>query len=61
MGPPKHLNGPKILVRVNVLKLNEFENGFKGFGTKHNWTHIFGLWELLYVKGLILMHNIDII
>ena len=26
----------------------------------HNWTHICGLWELPYVKALILMHNIDV-
>ncbi|KAL5657654.1 hypothetical protein ACJX0J_030817, partial [Zea mays] len=25
----------------------------------HNWTHKCGLWELPYMKALILMHNID--
>jgi hypothetical protein len=27
---------------------------------EHNWTHKYGLWELPYVKALILMHNIDV-
>jgi hypothetical protein len=43
------------------LKLNEHGNRFEGFGTEHNWTHKCGLWELPYVKALILMHNIDVL
>jgi hypothetical protein len=42
------------------LKLNERKNRFEGFETEHNWTHKFRLWDLSYVKALILMHNIDI-
>jgi hypothetical protein len=59
-GPPKHLSGPEILARLNDLKLNEYGNHFEGFGTEHNWTHKYGLWELPYVKALILKHNIDV-
>jgi hypothetical protein len=59
-GPPKRLSGPLILVRLNDLNLNEHGNRFEGFGTKHNWTHKCGLWELPYVKALILMHNVDV-
>jgi hypothetical protein len=42
------------------LKLNEHGNHFEGYGTEHNWTHKCGLWELPYMKALILMHNIDV-
>jgi hypothetical protein len=59
-GPPKHLSGPEILARLNDLKLNEYGNHFEGFGTEHNWTDKYGLWELPYVKALILKHNIDV-
>jgi hypothetical protein len=40
--------------------MNTDGNGYVGFGTEHNWTHICGLWDLPYVKTLILMHNIDL-
>jgi hypothetical protein len=33
---------------------------FKGYGEMHNWTHICGLLELLYVLALILLHNVDV-
>jgi hypothetical protein len=59
-GPPKRLSGLEILMGLNDLKLNEHGNQFEGFGTKHNWTHKCDLWELPYVKALILMHNSDI-
>ena len=59
-GPPKRLSGPEILARLNDLKLNEHGNRFEGYGTEHNWTHKCGLWELPYMKALILMHNIDV-
>jgi hypothetical protein len=45
---------------VERLKMNTDGNGYVGFGTEHNWTHICGLWDLPYVKALILMHNIDL-
>jgi hypothetical protein len=41
-----------------VLKKNRDE--FVGYGKEHNLTHKCALWELLYAKALILMHNIDI-
>jgi hypothetical protein len=59
-GPPKRISGPEILTRLNDLKLNKHGNWFEGFGIEHNWTHKCGLWELPYVKALILMHNIDV-
>jgi hypothetical protein len=59
-GPPKRLSGPKILVRLNYLKLNEHGNHFEGFRTEHNWIHKCGLWEIPNVKALILTHNIDV-
>jgi hypothetical protein len=33
---------------------------FEGYKQVHNWTHKCGLWELLYMSVLILMHNIDV-
>jgi hypothetical protein len=36
------------------------DGGFEGYGEKHNWTHKSCLWELPYVKALILSHNIDL-
>jgi hypothetical protein len=45
---------------LNNLKENKSGDGYICFGTEHNWTHKCGLWELPYVKALILMHNIDI-
>jgi hypothetical protein len=59
-GPPKRLSGAEILARLNDLKLNEHGNRFEGYGIEHNWTHKCGLWELPYMKALILMHNIDV-
>jgi hypothetical protein len=56
-GPPKRLSGPEILTRLNDLKLNEHGNRFEGYGTEHNWTHKCGIWELPYMKALILMHD----
>jgi hypothetical protein len=54
-GPPKRLSGLDILTR-----LNECGNRFEGFETEHNWTHKYRLWDLPYVKALILMRNIDV-
>jgi hypothetical protein len=59
-GPPKRLSGPEIVTRLNDLKLNEHGNHFEGYGTEHNWTHKCCLWELPYMKALILKHNIDV-
>jgi hypothetical protein len=60
-GPPRHLSGPEIVdMLINLVRK---ENGveFIGYGNEHIWTHKCALWELLYAKALILMHNIDII
>jgi hypothetical protein len=59
-GPPKCLSGPDILARLNDLELNECGNRFEGFETEHNCSHRYRLWDLPYVKALILMHNIDV-
>jgi hypothetical protein len=45
---------------LDKLVLNENEDEFVGYGKEHNWTRKCGLWELPYVKVLILMHNIDV-
>jgi hypothetical protein len=59
-GPPRRLSGPKIADMLDNLVLNKEGNGFVGYGNDHNWTHKCALWELPYVKALILMHNIDV-
>jgi hypothetical protein len=59
-GPPRCLSGIEIEAMINNLKENESGDGYIGFETEHNWTHKCGLWELPYVKALILMHNIDV-
>jgi hypothetical protein len=45
---------------MDKLVLDKNGDEFVGYGTEHNWTHKYGLCELLYVKALILMHNIDV-
>jgi hypothetical protein len=59
-GPPKRLSGQEIADQLAGLVLNKEKTGYEGFGEKHNWTHICGIWELPYAKALILMHNIDV-
>jgi hypothetical protein len=60
-GLPRRLSGAKIGEMLDNLVLNKEGNGFIGYGNDHNWTHKCALWELLYAKALILMHNIDVI
>jgi hypothetical protein len=59
-GLPSHLSGPEITNMLDNLVLNEIGDVFIGYGGEHNWNHKYALWELLYAKALILMHNIDI-
>jgi hypothetical protein len=59
-GLPRRLSGPKIDDMLDNLVLNKKGNGFVGYENDHNWTHKCALWELPYIKALILMHNIDI-
>jgi hypothetical protein len=59
-GLPRHLSGTEIADKLGNLVLNENVDEFVGYGKEHNWTHKCGLWEVLYVKALILMHNIDV-
>jgi hypothetical protein len=59
-GPPRCLSGPEITDMLDNLILDENGVQFVGYGKKHNWIHKCVLWELLYVKELILMHNLDV-
>jgi hypothetical protein len=58
-GLPKRLSGPEIADMLNNLVLKENRDEFVGYGNEDNWTHKCALWELPYIKALILMHNID--
>jgi hypothetical protein len=58
--PPRRLSGSEIADMLDNLVLVEHVDQFVGYGKKHNWTHKCGLWELLYVKALILMCKLDI-
>jgi hypothetical protein len=58
-GLPKQKHRADIIERLDDLK--ESQNGvFEGYGENNNWTHKSCLWELPYVKVLILPHNIDL-
>jgi hypothetical protein len=43
---------------LDNLVLDENGDQFVGCGKKHKWAHKYGMWELQYVKELILMHTI---
>ena len=58
--PPKRRTGWEIAEELSNLDTNEAGDGFVGFGETHNWTHKCGLWELPYMRALILPHNIDV-
>jgi len=58
--PLKRPSGTDIADMLSKLVPEEKGDGYVGYGTEHNWTHICGLWELPYAKALILMHNIDL-
>jgi hypothetical protein len=58
-GQPKRKLGADIMKMLGELKESQ-DRGFEGYGEKHNWTHKSCLWELPYVKVLILPHNIDL-
>jgi hypothetical protein len=45
---------------LDNLVLNKNRDGFVGYGEEHNWTHKCALWELLYAKVMILIHNINV-
>jgi hypothetical protein len=56
---------PNQKLRADIIEmlddLKELENGvIKGNSENHNGTHKSCLWKLLYVKALILPHNIDL-
>jgi hypothetical protein len=59
-GPLGRWSGAEIAEMLDNLVLNKEGNGFVGYENDHNWTHKCALWELPYVKTLILMHNIDV-
>jgi hypothetical protein len=59
-GPPRRLSDPEIADMLDNLFLNKNRDGFVGYREEHNWINKCALWELPYVKALILMHNIDV-
>jgi hypothetical protein len=59
-GPSRHLSGAEIVDMLDNLVLNKEGNVFVGYGNDQNQTHKCALWELPYVKPLILMHNINV-
>jgi hypothetical protein len=59
-GPLRRRPGQEIIEELNNLKINDSGEEFEGYRKEHNWTHKCGLWELPYLKVLILIHNIDI-
>jgi hypothetical protein len=59
-GRPRRLSGLEIEAMLNNLKEKESGDGYIDFGIEHYWTHKCGLWELPYVKTLILMHTIGV-
>jgi hypothetical protein len=58
--PPRHRTGHEIIQELNNLQNSDGGEEFEGYGKEHNWTHKCGLWELPYLKTLILIHNIDV-
>jgi hypothetical protein len=58
-GPPKQKLRADIM-KMLIKLMESQDGGFDGYGEKHNWTHKSCLWELPYVKALILPHNIDL-
>jgi hypothetical protein len=59
-GSPRRLSGLEIADMLNNIVFKENGDEFVGYENEHNWTHKCALWELLYAKMLILMHNIDV-
>jgi hypothetical protein len=57
-GLPRCLSGLEITDMLDNLVLDENGDQFVGCGKKHKWAHKYGMWELQYVKELILMHTI---
>jgi hypothetical protein len=57
-GHLRHQTDKEIIEELNNLKISDGGEEFEGYGKEHNWTHKCGLWELPYLKALILMHNI---
>jgi len=45
--------------QIDALQVNE-AGGYVGYGEKHVWPQISGLWRLPYINDLLLPHNIDV-
>jgi hypothetical protein len=58
-GSPKRKLGANIMKMLDDLKESE-NDVFKGYTKNHNMTYKSCIWELLYVKALILPHNINL-
>jgi hypothetical protein len=59
-GPPRRLSSLEIADILENLVLKKNGEEFVGYEKEHNMTHKCALWELPYVKVLILMHNVDV-
>jgi hypothetical protein len=59
-GPPRRRIGQEIIEELNNLNISDGREEFEGYEKEHNWTQKCGLWELPYLKALILIHNIDV-
>ena len=57
---PPAFTGQQILDQLNALEPDPERPGyFKGYNSKHAWTHKPCFWDLPYFKDLLLPHNID--
>ena len=58
---PPALTGQQTLDQLNALEPDPQRPGyFKGYNSKHAWTHKTCLWDLPYFKDLLCPHNIDV-
>ena len=56
---PQMLTGAVLHAQIDALQVNEAD-GYVGYGEKHAWPQISGLWRLPYINDLLLPHNIDV-
>ena len=58
---PPALIGQETLDQLNTLEPDPERPGyFKGYNSKHAWTHKTCLWDLPYCKDLLCPHNINV-
>ena len=44
--------------QIDALQVNEAD-GYVGYGEKHAWPQISGLWRLPYINDLLLPHKLE--